>query len=563
MNFLSFIENKIAVFDGAFGTVLQKKAGNAGPIPEKLNAERPEVIAEIHREYAEAGADVITANTFGANEVKVGSRELSDKLVRAGVDVAKKAAGGKFVALDIGPLGRLLEPMGDISFEEAYEAFAHVVEAGKGADLIIIETMSDLQELRAALLAAREHSSLPVLCSMTFDGSGRTFMGVDPVCFALTASPLADAIGVNCSLGPKQLLPVVKTILQNTPKPVLVQPNAGLPDEKMRYDVSAEEFAEASEEFLKAGARIVGGCCGTTPEYTRKLRALADRYRPQNTGYRPRAAACSAAKAVFFDGVKIAGERINPSGKADLEAALRAGEYWCAADMALEQADEGAQLIDVNVGIAGIDEAEALAGTVAEVQSACRLPLLLDSADPAALAAALRVYCGKAIVNSATGADASLNAVLPLAKKYGAAVIGLTMDESGIPETAEGRVKIAEKIVAVAERCGIPREDVFIDCITMPAATNPSGAAQVSLDALREVKRRLGVKTVFGISGVSYGMPAREGMNAVYLSAAILAGLDMPILNPCDKKVMRALAAAKAIACGDEERAEYIEKYGR
>ena len=560
MNFLSFLEDRIAVFDGAFGTVLQQKVGNAGPVPEKLNIERPEVIAEIHREYAEAGADIITANTFGANEIKAGSRELADALIRAGVDVARRAAPGKFVALDIGPLGRLLEPMGDISFRQAYEAYAHAVEAGKGADLILIETMSDLQELRAALLAAREHSDLPVLCSMTFDGSGRTFMGCDPVCFALTASPLADAIGVNCSLGPKQLLPVVKTILRNTAKPVLVQPNAGLPDEKMHYDVSAEEFAEASEEFLKAGARIVGGCCGTSPEYTRRLRALADKYKPQRAEHIPRPSACTATTAVFFDGVTVAGERINPTGKAELEEALRAGDFWCAADMAMEQADAGAELVDVNTGVPGIDEAETLAKAISEIQSACRAPLLLDSSDPAALAAALRVYCGKAVVNSVTGADESLRAILPLAKKYGAAVIGLTMDERGIPATAEERVKIAEKIIAAAEGYGIAREDIFIDCITMPAATNPGGA-QIALDALREVKRRLHVKTALGISNISYGMPARGGMNAAYLSAAVLAGLDLPILNPCDDTVMRALASAKAVACGDEERAEYIEKF--
>lgn len=317
MDFLNFIRGRIAVFDGAFGTMLQKKATNIGTVPEMLNLEQPGLIAEIHREYALAGADVLTANTFGANELKAGGRELSEKLIRAGVEIAKKEAAGKFVALDVGPIGRLLEPMGSLTFDEAYDIFARQMKAGEeaGADVILIETMTDLAELKAALLAARENTGLPVIATMTFEKSGRTFTGCAPECFALTASPLADAIGVNCSLGPKQLLPVVKKILEYTDKPVIVQANAGLPDEKMRYNVSADEFATAYKKMLDTGVRIVGGCCGTTPEYIEKLRALADARTPAPTPFRRRAAVCSARRCVEIDGVRVIGERINPTGK--------------------------------------------------------------------------------------------------------------------------------------------------------------------------------------------------------------------------------------------------------
>ena len=561
MDFRKFIKDKIAVFDGAFGTALQRKTGGkAGTVPEKLNLERPDIIAEIHREYAAAGADVITANTFGANEIKLGSRELSDELIRAGVAIAKGEAGGKLVALDIGPLGRLLEPMGDIPFERAYEAYAHAVEAGKDADLILIETMSDLQELRAALLAAREHSDKPVLCSMTFDESGRTFMGCDPVCFALTASPLADAIGVNCSLGPKQLLPVVQTILRYTDKPVLVQPNAGLPDEKMHYSVSAEEFAAASEEFLKAGARIVGGCCGTTPEYIRQLRALADRYSPQKARYTPVSAVCSASRAIFIDGVKIIGERINPTGKKAMKQALLAGDYDFVQDQALEQADAGADILDVNAGLPELDEAAALERLVREVQSVCPLPLQIDTSSAAAAERALRAYCGKAVLNSVNGEEKNLRALLPVVKKYGAAVVGLTIDERGLPQTAQRRVEIAEKIIRTAEEYGIAQEDIYIDCLTLTASTEQAQALE-TLQAIRTIKEKYRVKTVLGVSNISFGLPNRKIINASFLTAALFAGLDLPILNPNVSENMQAVAAYRVLSGHDKNCADYTQKY--
>ena len=556
MDFKRLIEEKIAVFDGAFGTALQRKTGGkAGTVPEKLNLERPDIIAEIHREYAAAGADVITANTFGANEIKIGSRELSDELIRAGVAIAKGEAGGKLVALDIGPLGRLLEPMGDIPFERAYDAFVHAVEAGKDADLILIETMSDLQELRAALLAAREHSD-----KMTFDESGRTFMGCDPVCFALTASPLADAIGVNCSLGPGQLLPVVQTILRYTDKPVLVQPNAGLPDEKMHYSVSAKEFAAASEEFLKAGARIVGGCCGTTPEYISQLRALADRYSPQKARYTPVSAVCSASRAVFIDGVKIIGERINPTGKKAMKQALLAGDYDFVQEQALEQADAGADILDVNAGLPELDEAAALERLVREVQAVCPLPLQIDTSNAAAAERALRAYCGKAVLNSVNGEEKNLRALLPVVKKYGAAVVGLTIDERGLPQTAQRRVEIAEKIIRTAEEYGIAQEDIYIDCLTLTASTEQAQALE-TLQAIRTIKEKYRVKTVLGVSNISFGLPNRKIINTSFLTAALFAGLDLPILNPNVSENMQAVAAYRVLSGHDKNCADYTQKY--
>ena len=561
MDFLSFLKEKIVVFDGAFGTMLQKKAKHIGTVPELLNIERPEIIAEIHRAYAEAGADVITANTFGANEKKAGSADLSDKLIRAAVEIARREAKGKFVALDIGPIGQLLEPMGSLTFDEAYAIFARQMKAGAGADLIIIETMTDLAELKAALLAARETTNLPVLCSMTFEQNGRTFTGCGADCFALTASPLADAVGVNCSLGPKQLLPVVQTILENTEKPVVVQANAGLPDENFNYNVSADEFADVCQEMLRAGVRIIGGCCGTTPDYIRKLRALADRMSPAPSPYRRRSAVCSATKCVEIDGVRVIGERINPTGKKAMKTALYEGNYGYVTAQALEQAEAGADILDVNAGLPELDEKAVLTKLVKHVQSVCDLPLQIDCGKPDAIEAALRAYTGKAIVNSVNGEDRVLDAILPLARKYGAAVVGLTMDERGIPKTARERIKIAEKIIARAVAYGIPEEDIFIDCLTLTVSAEQAQANE-TLEAIRRIKKKHRVKTVLGVSNISFGLPNRQIVNTAFLTGAMFAGLDLPIVNPNVPENMQAVAAFNALTGKDKNCAAYTEKYG-
>ena len=562
MKFSDFLKKHIVLFDGAFGTLLQKKAGNVGTLPERLNEERPELIADIHRAYLDAGADVITANTFGANPLKAGSKELSDRLIRAGVALARKVAKDKFVALDIGPSGRLLEPMGSMTFEEAYQCFADVVDAGKeGADLILIETMADLQEMRAALLAAREHSDLPVLCSMTFEENGRTFAGCDPLCYAMTCAPLADAVGVNCSLGPAKLLPVVRAILSATDKPVIVQANAGLPDADLNYDVSAEEFAKVYRTFLDEGVQIIGGCCGTTPEYIRLLRGLADGRAPQKRGVPRRSCVCSATGAVFVDGVRVIGERINPTGKKAMKQALLSGDYGYVQTQAIEQTDAGADILDVNAGLPELDEKTVLARLVREVQAVSDLPLQIDCGKPDAIESALRICCGKAIVNSVNGEDKVLHSILPIVKKYGAAVVGLTMDERGIPRTAKEREQIAQKIIQTCESYGIAQEDIYIDCLTLTVSAEQAQTAE-TLNALRHIKEKYRVKTVLGVSNISFGLPNRQIINTAFLTAAMFAGLDCPILNPNVPENMQAVAAYRALSGEDKNCTAYTEKYG-
>ena len=562
MKFSDFLKKHIVLFDGAFGTLLQKKAGNVGTLPERLNEERPELIADIHRAYLDAGADVITANTFGANPLKAGSKELSDRLIRAGVALARKVAKDKFVALDIGPSGRLLEPMGSMTFEEAYQCFADVVDAGKeGADLILIETMADLQEMRAALLAAREHSDLPVLCSMTFEENGRTFAGCDPLCYAMTCAPLADAVGVNCSLGPAKLLPVVRAILSATDKPVIVQANAGLPDADLNYDVSAEEFAEVYRTFLDEGVQIIGGCCGTTPEYIRLLRGLADGRAPQKRSVPRRSCVCSATRAVFVDGVRVIGERINPTGKKAMKQALLSGDYGYVQTQAIEQTDAGADILDVNAGLPELDEKTVLARLVREVQAVSDLPLQIDCGKPDAIESALRICCGKAIVNSVNGEDKVLHSILPIVKKYGAAVVGLTMDERGIPRTAKEREQIAQKIIQTCESYGIAQEDIYIDCLTLTVSAEQAQTAE-TLNALRHIKEKYRVKTVLGVSNISFGLPNRQIINTAFLTAAMFAGLDCPILNPNVPENMQAVAAYRALSGEDKNCTAYTEKYG-
>ena len=557
MRFTDFIKDRIVVFDGAFGTMLQRRC-TPGPLPEKLNLERPELIEEIHREYVLAGADVITADTFGANAAKAG--ELSDELIRAGVDIARKAADGRFVALDLGPTGKMLEPVGTMTFEEAYDVYARAVRAGRDADVVLVETMSDIAELRAALLAARENCDLPVIACMTFADGERTFTGCGVESFALTASPLADVVGVNCSLGPSELLPVVKKLVRMTDKPVIVQANAGLPDARLNYSVDAEEFAACAERFMDAGVRIVGGCCGTTPEYIRSIRKLADRKKPAQTGYAPYAAVCSATRAVRIDGVRVIGERINPTGKKAMKRALIENDPGYVDTQALEQTEAGADILDVNAGLPDVDEKVMLERLVKRVQRVTDLPLQIDSTDPAAVERALRAYHGKAIVNSVSGDERSLREMLPLVKKYGAAVVALTVDSHGVPATVAARLKIAARIIREADKLGIPRTDIFVDCLTLTAGAEQAQAVN-TLDAIRAVKKRYGVKTVLGVSNISFGLPCRKVINTAFLSAALWAGLDLPILNPNIPENMQTIAAFNVLSGADAGCAAYSEKY--
>ena len=564
------INTKAAMlFDGAMGTMLQKIGLKADEIPEELNLTHPDTIASIHREYLDAGADAVLANTFGANRYKAAKTAYSVKdLVLAGVSVAKKAALGRgYVALDVGPTGRVMQPVGDMAFEEAVDAFAETVRAGDeaGADFILLETFTDLYELKAAVIAAKENSSLPLLATMSFEESGRTFFGATVESMVLTLEALGvDALGVNCSLGPRQLAPVVERILNASSIPVIVQPNAGLPvfeEDGARYDVTPKEFAEYLRNFVEAGASIVGGCCGTTPEHIRiareRIAGLDLKRRPvaRKTGV------CSPSRAVFFgDDVVIIGERLNPTGKKELQAALRAGDMGFILREAIRQQEQGACVLDVNVGLPDIDEPALLERAVFEIQAVVDIPLQLDSSDCLALERASRIYNGKPLINSVNGKKESLERVLPIAKKYGAAVLGLTLDDGGIPKTAAGRLAIARKIIERAKEHGIPSEDVLIDCLTMTVSAQQDQASE-TLEAVRLVKSELGAKTVLGVSNVSYGLPARQIINRTMLAMALTSGLDAPIMNPGDAGMAETVAAFRVLSGKDAHAAAYIERF--
>ena len=558
-DFLAFIKDNITLLDGATGTQFQLRGLPAGKSPELLNLEDPALVEEIHRAYVGAGSDVVYANTFGANRLKM-PHGKAESIVRAGVEIARRAAGDKFVALDIGPTGALCEPLGSMTFDEAYAVFAEVVKAGAGADLIVIETMSDLTELRAALLAARENSSLPIMCSMTFEESGRTFTGVLPEAFALCASPFADVVGINCSLGPDKLLPVMRRVAAYTQKPLFIKANAGLPDAKMNYELSPEAFSALHGEYLNMCVNILGGCCGTTPEHIAALKKFIEGKKPLQRRVAVPAAVCSASRLVPLDRVRIIGERINPTGKKAMKEALLKGDMGYVAARAVEQAEAGADILDVNAGVPGIDEKGSLCEMVRRIQSVTDLPLQIDCTKPDAVEAALRLTQGKAVINSVNAEEKSLSSLLPLAAKYGAAVVGLTVDEEGIPKTAQKRVELAEKIIARAKEYGIPENDVYIDCLTLTVSAEQE-QAQNTLCALKEIRSRHDVHAVLGVSNISFGLPARGAVNAAFLVMAMQAGLDLPIINPNLPEMTAAVAAFNVLSGADKDCREYVEKY--
>ncbi len=558
-DFLAFIKDNITLLDGATGTQFQLRGLPAGKSPELLNLEDPALVEEIHRAYVGAGSDVVYANTFGANRLKM-PHGKTESIVRAGVEIARRAAGDKFVALDIGPTGALCEPLGSMTFDEAYAVFAEVVKAGASADLIVIETMSDLTELRAALLAARENSSLPVMCSMTFEESGRTFTGVLPEAFALCASPFADVVGINCSLGPDKLLPVMRRVAAYTQKPLFIKANAGLPDANMNYELSPEAFSALHGEYLNMGVNILGGCCGTTPRHIAALKKLIEGKKPLQRRVAVPAAVCSASRLVPLDRVRIIGERINPTGKKAMKEALLKGDMGYVAARAVEQAEAGADILDVNAGVPGIDEKGSLCEMVRRIQSVTDLPLQIDCTKPDAVEAALRLTQGKAVINSVNAEEKSLSSLLPLAAKYGAAVVGLTVDEEGIPKTAQKRVQLAEKIIARAKEYGIPESDVYIDCLTLTVSAEQE-QAQNTLCAIKEIRSRHDVHAVLGVSNISFGLPARGAVNAAFLVMAMQAGLDLPIINPNLPEMTAAVAAFNVLSGADKDCREYVEKY--
>ena len=559
--------NRILILDGAMGTVLQQKGLPPGGKPELLNLSDPALIESVHRAYIEAGSDIVYANTFGASRRKLaGTGYTVEEVVRAGVATAKRAAAGTetLVALDVGPLGELLEPMGTLRFEEAYALFRELAVAGEaaGADLAVVETMTDLYEAKAALLAIKENTALPVAVTMSFEENGRTFTGCPVENMARTLEGLgADAIGLNCSLGPDRLAPLLSELCRCTRLPVIAKPNAGLPDPATgRYDMDPEAFVNALAPALEQGVTVFGGCCGTSPEYIQKLSGALKGKTPARRQYDAVSFVCSGVSACRIDGVRVIGERVNPTGKKRFQQALAGRDLDYILDVAVQQEDAGADILDVNVGAPGIDEVELLPLVVRKLQSAVSLPLQLDSANPAALEAALRVYNGKAAVNSVNGEPEKLAAVLPLVKKYGAAVVGLCMDQNGLPKTAEARVAIARRILESALSYGIPKEDVWIDCLTLTVSAEQEQAAE-TLKALRIVREVMGLQTVLGVSNISFGLPQRNLITQSFLTQALLSGLTLPILNPNQTEMLDAVAAFRVLSGEDAGSRAFVARF--
>ena len=559
---------ELLLFDGAMGTQLQARGLAAGEIPELLCLTNPDEIREIHAAYVAAGSQVVTTNTFGASRTKLGDAAGVDEVFSAAISCAR-ASGARYVAADIGPTGQLLQPMGTLPFDEAYELFAEQVRAADaaGADLFIIETMADLAEMKAALLAAKENSDLPIFATMTFDEDGRTFLGTTPEVAAVTLSALgADVVGINCSLGPADVAPLVARMLPWASCPVMVQANAGLPhveDGRTLYSIGPEEYCAAVEGMLDAGVTVIGGCCGTSPAYIAGERALLAGRVPAPRSVRTDFAVTSAQQlcALPAGHVGVIGERINPTGKKRLKEALRSGNHDYVMGEAISQAEAGAQVLDVNAGLPEIDERAILVRLVSELQGVTMLPLQIDSSDPAAIEAAVRAYPGKPIINSTNGKQEVLDAVVPIARHYGCALVGLTLDEEGIPATAEGRLAVARRIVSACDEAGIPRHDVVIDCLAMAASTDQS-APRAILDGIALVKRELpGVRCVLGVSNISFGLPFRPLVNATFLAGAIACGLDLAIVNPLNERLMDVVNSWRVLSGEDESAQAYVASY--
>ena len=554
------------LFDGAMGTMLQKAGLPAGMPPEKMNLTAPETVKAIHTAYAAAGADILTANTFGASRQKLG--EDPAPYITAGVRLARQAAGeNTLVALDVGPLGVLMQPFGELSFEEAYSLFAEIVEAGAkaGADLILIETMSDLLEAKAALLAAKERTSLPVFVTMTFGEDGKTFLGTDPAAAAVTLTSLgADVIGLNCSAGPRELRPLLDVMLQNSHLPVMIQPNAGLPRLKggeTVYDVRPEEFAQWGRAFLDDGAAILGGCCGTSPDHIRALRGLLDGRRPVRRTTDGQCRLCGWQNVQALDKTSIAtvGERLNPTGRPAMKEALYAKDWDSAAEAAVAQQAEGADFLVVNVGLPDIDQEEALPALVLAIQRVSPLPLVIDCSSPASMEKALRVCRGRPVFNSINGGESSLQTMLPLAVKYGAGLIVLALDEQGVSSLPEARRDTALRAAQAAEKAGIRQEDIFIDALAMAASVSQRETL-ATIEAIRLI-RQAGYKTVLGVSNVSYGLPGRDELNCAFLAACLCTGLNVPIVNTESSRIRDTLSAAKVLTGADPDCGAFISRF--
>lgn len=564
---LKELHNRILIMDGAMGTMLQACGLNKYGQVEGLPVTHPFELSGIHRQYVDAGADIIYSCTFGANRYKLKDTGFKvEDVIREGIQAARLACNeDTMVAASIGPLGSLMEPMGEMMFEEAYEGFREVVVEAEnaGADLVVFETMTDIYEVKAAVLAAKENTSLPIFVSMTFEENGRTYTGCSIENMVVTMEPLGvEALGINCSLGPIEIFPLARELCRLTTLPVFVKPNAGLPDpETGRYDISSQQFIETMQGYLELGVNMIGGCCGTTPEYIKGLAEALLEEEPMDKLTRERGSkVCSSTRVIGIDGAVVIGERLNPTGKPSLKKALAEENMDYIIAHAIEQVKEGAQILDVNVGAPDVDEETVLPMVIKKIQSVTDIPLQIDSSNPRAIEAALRIYNGKPVVNSVSGEQEKLNEILPLIKHYGAAVVGLTLNENGIPDTAEGRFNIASEILKCAKAESIPEEDVFIDCLTLTASAEQN-LVKETLKAVHMVRQKLGLKTVLGVSNISFGLPNRSLINRTFLAAALQEGLDMPIMNPGDADMMGTVAAFRLLAGSDKNAAAYIETF--
>lgn len=569
MNIRDFIKNNIVYLDGGMGTLLQKSGLQPGELPERWNISHPEVIKEIHKSYYDSGSNIVNTNTFGANSLKFGTDELSEIIYHAvkNADEARKASSGKqekFIALDVGPTGKLLKPLGDLDFEDAVKAFAEVISLGVkyGVDLITIETMNDSYETKAAVLAAKENSDLPIIVTNAYGENRRLMTGADPAVMAAMLEGMGvDAIGANCSLGPKQLMGVMDELLKYCSVPVAFKPNAGLPksDGKVTYyDVDAEEFAQDIKLAVANGVRIVGGCCGTTPEYIKKVCELTRDMRPKEIEKKTYSVCTSYNKAVFFGEKPILiGERINPTGKKRFKQALLENDIGYILQEAVNQQAKGVHVLDVNVGLPGIDEAQMLTNSVCELQCVTDLPLQIDSSDPVAMGSALRRYNGKAMINSVNGKEENLNAIFPLVKKYGGFVVALTLDEKGIPSTVDGRMKIARKILLTAALYGINKKDIIFDPLAMTVSADKMSAV-TTLETVKKITEQLGCNTSLGVSNVSFGLPSRDLVNAAFFTTAMENGLSAAIMNPYSERMMEAYYSFNVVKGLDENCMDFI-----
>ena len=564
-----FTQPNTILLDGGMGTMLQAAGLKLGARPEELNITDPQLIESIHSRYAAAGSRIINANTFGASAHKLaGSEYTLEEIIAAGIANCKRACApyGALAALDVGPLGELLEPNGTLAFEDAVAEYGRIVRAGvaAGADLVFFETFTDLYELKAALLAAKENCDLPILASMSFEAGGRTFTGCTVESFAVTARGLgANAVGINCSLGPKEIFPMAKRLAEALPGdfPVFVKPNAGLPRaDGSGYDITPQLFAMEMKPYRDLKLFAAGGCCGTTPDFIKLLNGVFADCKPGRPAHAMPSVLCSPMDFVTVDGITVVGERINPTGKKRFQQALREGDMNYILEQAVSQSEAGAQVLDVNVGAPGVDEPAVMEQVVKALQSVISLPLQLDSSHADALERGLRVYNGKPIVNSVNGETEVLERILPLCKKYGAAVVGLAIDERGIQPSADARFEIAKRVVDAALAHGIPREDIYIDCLTLTASAQQQDVL-ATVEALARCKKELGVRTILGVSNISFGLPCRPYLNTTFLTMAMYAGLDLAIMNPSSEEMMAAVYAYNVLTNRDKQSTKYIERF--